>query len=245
MPRKQTGQSLRGDNHQPEQALGRLVIQKPLGMKQPRNQVRIVRFLLSKTLLWEEELSDREQYTLAEILLTWENLKDKQFREKHERLKELIEVYLDADLREDLGVVLKQWTLALGRELLQHPRMYFSEKKLLSGLFVVIKRVWSRIRPKAYIGVGYTDKGNCRIASKDASPAWQEVAMDLSWQQRTAEAETQPVGIPGQPWSGDGYLGPPIPKRNWVRERIDDHRFALDRYVRSSPDTREVYPFLF
>lgn len=35
----------------------------------------------------------------------------------------------------------------------------------------------SQLKPKAYIGKGYTDQGTARNAAKDNSPSWQEVAM--------------------------------------------------------------------
>jgi len=35
----------------------------------------------------------------------------------------------------------------------------------------------SRIPPKRYIGIGYTDKGSARKAWEDGSPSWQEMAL--------------------------------------------------------------------
>jgi len=35
----------------------------------------------------------------------------------------------------------------------------------------------SQLKPKAYIGKGYTDQGTARNAARDNSPSWQEVAM--------------------------------------------------------------------
>jgi len=35
----------------------------------------------------------------------------------------------------------------------------------------------SQLKPKAYIGKGYTDQGTARNAAKDNSPSWQEVAI--------------------------------------------------------------------
>lgn len=247
MPRKQTGQSLRGVNHQPMETRGRLISSKPGLLKTARGQVRVIRYLLSKKFNWKEEWSDRELQTMAEICLIWDNSKDKQFRQKHERLHELLQVSLDRSLWESLSEVIKTWSVELGQRLLNHPREYFSEKRHLSDIFVVVKQVWSRVRPKAFIGVGYTDKGNCRFASKDGSPSWQEVATGRKIREESVERD-----LPGSgPWkpfwkSQFDRLGPPVPKTNWVRERITDQQKFFDRFVLSRPELQEVvYPFQF
>lgn len=43
------------------------------------------------------------------------------------------------------------------------------------------------IKPKGYIGKGYTDKGTARNPAKDGSPSWQEVAMSKSGEENESE----------------------------------------------------------
>jgi len=58
-----------------------------------------------------------------------------------------------------------------------------------------------RVRPKAYIGVGYRDKGTRRDLAKNGSPSWQEVSSHNFELERRAEEELE---------ESVDYLGPPL-----------------------------------
>jgi len=58
-----------------------------------------------------------------------------------------------------------------------------------------------RVRPKAYIGVGYRDKGTRRDFAKNGNPSWQEVSSHNFELERRAEEELD---------VSSDHLGPPL-----------------------------------
>lgn len=204
-----------------------------------------MRYLMSKVLLWGEQLSEREEHTLSEICLNWHFLKDKMFHKTYQKLKEVLDLFVDARSREKVRKVMSVWDVEFRDVLLHHPREFFSEKRLLSELFVVVKKVWSRVRPKAYIGVGYTDKGNCRIAAEDSSPDWKDVAADPATQAKLAKQSLPPPNYQGQFWKWVEGCNTSVRKRNRVLELADTLEDNFWLKTIPGPTNRERYPFLF
>jgi hypothetical protein len=58
-----------------------------------------------------------------------------------------------------------------------------------------------RVQPKAFIGVGYRDKGTRRDLAKNGNPSWQEVSCHNFELDRRAEEELS---------ESSGHLGPPL-----------------------------------
>lgn len=64
-----------------------------------------------------------------------------------------------------------------------------------------------KVKPKAFIGVGYRDKGQRRDLAKDGSPAWQEVARHYSELERRETEEEESSEMSPTPLSSKEGFG--------------------------------------
>lgn len=170
------GQSQSGDSLYPAEGKGRLQVSFRPG--KPSQLIRLMRLLATKWLCAVDgPLEPRELLTLSEGYFRLQAM-ERSFRIKHNELLEDVELIIGGSSPE-AGIAYflgrgswPSWDLT-ARSL----SGYFGEKGALSGVSLakVIRR-WRLQPPKPYVGRGYSDKGNRREASMDATPGWQEVA---------------------------------------------------------------------
>jgi hypothetical protein len=159
--------------------------------KKGLKRVTLQRYLASRLVYKADEVS------FAEILVLYDNLIwllekaliDPGFhRVFNEDLESLAEILKNTRLTEKS---FKSSLVKLSNEIriscsgfLYPQRNLAGVAKYVSGHFHVLPHreqgtLTKELRPKAYIGVGYKDKGTRRDPAYDGSPGWQEVAMSL------------------------------------------------------------------
>lgn len=172
---EKSGQSQSGDNLYPRSGEGVLNTFNPRSFKAPREIIRLLRYLSSKW-YFVSELSQQEILTFSEGLLRLESIQSRQFRKANWYIIDVFGCVLRYLNDKDNGR--NVFWFEGGVEKLLNPKEsgYHSEEKTWKSCFSKVRRVWKRVPPKAYIGRGYTDKGNCRDTALDSSPDWKDVA---------------------------------------------------------------------
>jgi len=171
----------------------------------------LFRFLLAKLMYEENGLHLDEYVVLFSLYSDLAGLEDKGFRAKYDdwfnrHFKFFSELSLATSFpvrlnRENVDEhLLKQMS-----PLLPSKQAYFGlkgQRNIRSGFEIQLNRHLPpvRVRPKAYIGVGYRDKGTRRDLAKDGSPSWQEVSSHNFELERRAEEDPESIG----------HLGPPL-----------------------------------
>lgn len=150
------------------------------------NRYRLFRYLVSKVIFDEEGLHLDEYLCTMELYFQFDESKDPNFEENLQNLrndgfKDFLKEFQRVKI---FPFQIKEITKTKYQEKLQSviydERSYFRIKgqnrnKDFRLVFkdTILPR---RTPPKAYIGIGYKDKGSRREPSLDGSPKWQEVA---------------------------------------------------------------------
>jgi len=171
-------------------------------LKRGTNRYRLFQYLLSKSLYSSDGLHVDDYLVMFDIYFQMIDSKDPNFQN---RVIELSNESLINVLRHFRGIkVFPYHPKDVSREHLRslpmilHPNAFFGiegqgtyrNSYRLSLHALLIPR---RITPKAYIGVGYKDKGSRREPALDGSPSWQEVATHSANQERESQE------LPGLP----------------------------------------------
>lgn len=169
-------------------------------IKKGTNRHKLFRFLLSRIRY------SKDGFHLDDFLCFF----DVYFRmidEKDPKFQNRVQTLLDENLIEFLNKIRgtsvfpyhpKEETLeTLDKLPLVYPsRAYFGlERAGWSNLYRLCLKsqlIPRKILPKAYIGVGYKDKGSRRNRALDGSPNWQEVASHFALKEREAEESLDP-----------------------------------------------------
>lgn len=151
-------------------------------------RIYLQRFLLSKFVYFKERLELRDLCCLFENQLWLEQkcLTDPDFSSKFGKdLETLSKILKEINFRtETTDRTITKFARRLKDSLpglLLPRRNYLEAEKKCNGSFQLADAKPTgvskkRIPPKAYIGIGYRDKGSAKNVAKDGSPSWQEVA---------------------------------------------------------------------
>lgn len=181
-------------SHDPKKLEVSKVISWKLKNKSPSYLFKVWKFLLSKV-WYEKEISEVELNTIYLI-------KDRIFEEKSPYFQSKYRFEMESLFLFFKGIFGKYQQTDYKFDgvspyinpvrVIYSPHAYFGRLKTFS-IKDVMKRVnrnFNKIpRPSAFIGVGYKDKGTCRVASSDGSPSWQEVAMAFQENPKQTPAE--------------------------------------------------------
>lgn len=187
-----------------------------MSLKRGTKQITLFRFLLAKLVYGREHegLSLEEYLALYEVYFSLQESRDpntlQKWKDSLSRVSPVLvglsefkefPIVLDADSRVELSKHL--WS----DPILPQPEAFFGlmgNRELRNSFRIKFRSEWiPRKRVERYIGVGYKDKGNCRVPSFDGTPSWQRVATVLCNQEREAE---DPVGT-ASPVPPDGAEG--------------------------------------
>jgi len=172
----------------------------------------LFRFLLAKLMFEEDGLHLDEYLTLFSLYCDLCDIEDEAFRLKYDdwfsrhyrffsELAKASTFPVRLNMENVTDVLLKQMS-----PLLPSKQAYFGlkgQRNIRLGFEIQLNSNLPpvRIRPKAFIGVGYRDKGTRRDYAKNGSPSWQEVSCHNFELDRRAEEELDVQY---------DYLGPPL-----------------------------------
>lgn len=166
-------------------------------IKQGTKRITLLRFLLSKMLYGEEGLSIEEYLCLFHLYFDLTEITESHFLEKHQLNLEkvglllnkvsdnrIFPLILSEGSRDQMGSLLERF--------LPTRREFFGlvgQRELSTSFRIILNDtlVPQKLPPKAYIGVGYKDKGTRRDVSVNGTPGWQEVGRFFANQEREAE----------------------------------------------------------
>lgn len=161
----------------------------------------VFNFLISKWVWKGGQLNYTVVFKLYHDCLEKLKRQPQSYTTKRELILTVSKYDIEALLSDPLQLrkILKEYDNVFGN-VLYSPRSLGSEglKRYEGFTFTVLtlpgkkKRDFPNVQ---YIGVGYRDKGHCRIVEHDASPSWQEVAADR--RERTSSTN-EAVRIKGQ-----------------------------------------------
>jgi len=168
-------------------------------VKRGTNRFKLFRFLLSRVKFSKDGLHLDDFLCLFQLYFEMIDDEDPKFQK---RLIILQDVNLVKFINQLRGVTVfpynpqKETLESLDRlPIVYHSRSFFGMERTgwskhyrLSFNSRLVRR---RMPPKAYIGVGYKDKGSRRDVAKDGSPKWQEVARVRAFEERAAEENLQ------------------------------------------------------
>jgi len=172
---------------------------KVLQISRSVKRISLQRFIVSKILYEENEVTERDIIALYQnqIFLQEKALREKDFSSKFgNSLEELSKILKKINLSDGL---FKKSINLIGREVKLNLesftiplRNYGNFKTRFNGVYTLIYKksegtLLKDLKPVAYIGVGYKDKGSARKEHLDASPHWQDVARTVSNIQRMME----------------------------------------------------------
>lgn len=169
-------------------------------VKKGTNRHKLFRFLLSRIRYSKEGFHLDDFLCLFELFFRMIEEEDPKFQVRRNSLLDLGLLELMRQIRTTTSFPYhpQENTLKILGELpLVYPlRAYFGlERAGWSNLYrlclakSIIRR---KVPPKAYIGVGYKDKGSRRNSAEDGSPNWQEVASHNALKEREAEELLDP-----------------------------------------------------
>lgn len=151
-------------------------------------RVKLARYLCGKVAFQPEKVERIDLLLLYDNFLHIQDLteKDEAFKQKFgSDLESLAKILKSFRLKSNTtGIEVKKLGAQMKEKLIhfclpERNLKQFSEKV---GEFYILRPSLSQgiplkqLKPKAYIGKGYTDQGTARNAAKDGSPSWQEVA---------------------------------------------------------------------
>jgi hypothetical protein len=139
----------------------------------------LIRFLLTKSLVRRENLSDIEIFCLKDLSDQVIFTSDHNFLSKN--ISDLL--ILKLILKTELYVQAQEPWKENQRQILVKKDFFLSPRAFLGQAVNLEKELFKRINrrlrkippPQRFIGVGYRDKGNAPIRHLDGSPSWQEV----------------------------------------------------------------------
>jgi len=144
----------------------------------------LFRTLLSKLLFTEEKFSEEDEVMLFTV---WERVVQKCAKDRNFKDKYFFLVFLTRNIFKNLSafcasrIAIEQTRKEL-LSLFSHGRQIIGAHYFYGNVpkFTVSMKFGEPQKPKERnrIGVGYRDKGNAKQPAWDASPSWQEVAMD-------------------------------------------------------------------
>lgn len=148
--------------------------------------LKTYRFLLTEMLTEERKFNTSELFVMMELTGRLEDERCRSFLRKYGTLTnaciELFDSYLKRERNNQvnsLRPILITLQFAHSVKPLLHLNAYYGMKKSFKPLGSLIRdnrALKVRSYDQRYIGVGYKDKGNKKVAHNDGSPAWQEVA---------------------------------------------------------------------
>lgn len=162
-------------------------------LRKGQRKITIFRFLLAKLVFEDGGIHIDEFLVLFELYYQLKQSSDPSFCSKYGNwFKELEPIFEELGTAQEFPVRAEVYEEEQGHRM-NHPWVqflpseyaYFGMKghRELRNSFKVILRSSIRpvkVKPKAYVGVGYKDKGTRKKLSKDGSPSWQEVASHFS-----------------------------------------------------------------
>jgi hypothetical protein len=169
-------------------------------IKKGVNRHKLFRFLLSRIRYSRDGFHLDDYLCLFQLYFEMIESKDPKFQKRVESLG-------DESLLDFLTLIRKTQTFPYhpseqtlgtldGLPLVYPSRAYFGlERAGWSGYYRLLlskRLIQKRIPPKAYIGVGYKDKGSRRVSAIDGSPSWQEVASHNALKERESEELSDP-----------------------------------------------------
>jgi hypothetical protein len=187
-------------------------------LKKGTKRITLLRFLLAKLAYGKEGegLSLDEYLVLNEVFFSLldnpDPLMQEKWKDSFENLKPVFQAI--SEFKEFPVLLSEDSQIELGKHLwndpiLPKPSAYFGllgNRELRNSFRVSFRSEWiPKKRVERYIGVGYKDKGTCRVPSLDGSPSWQRVATVVSNQEREAEelaGATSPIPPDGVEGSG-------------------------------------------
>jgi len=195
--RKQSRQSTRPCTSDPYDVRERVLRGYKMIIKQGTKRITLLRFLLSKMLYGVEGLSVEEYLCLFHLYYDLSEITESHFVEKHQSNLDKIELILSklSDNR-IFPLVLSEGSKIQMESLLDRflptRREFFGlvgQRELSTSFRLILSDslVPRKLPPKAYIGVGYKDKGTRRDVSVNGTPGWQEVGSFFANREREAE----------------------------------------------------------
>lgn len=154
----------------------------------------LFRVLLSKLLYTEEEFTEEDEVML---FLSWEETIRLCSREEEFNRKNIWLVFLTRNYFMNLSAFVQDRESQITARKELEPLFSFGRSSLnayiyygFKGQYKVEMKIGKPKKPKDRnrIGVGYRDKGNARNTAWDASPPWQEVAIDEWFQTHTSHS---------------------------------------------------------
>lgn len=148
-------------------------------------RITLQRYLVSKIVFEQEKVTFNEVLVLYDNMLSLQDLtlKDPNFKKKFSEslliLSTILKGFRFSQLNPNLTTLSEKLKVHL-KDFYLPKRNISSVEKHMRGTFHVLPYKSpgiekSKIPPKPYIGVGYSDKGSRRDVAFDASPTWQEV----------------------------------------------------------------------
>lgn len=175
-------------------------------------QITLFRFLTAKALYDEDGMHLDEFLVLFEIYYNLLSQTDTSFVEKYGKwFEETIPFFQDLAKATVFPLKLEKSEERSFRNLIEFlapvlpsKSAYFGlkgQKGLRRGWRIQLNRTLppARIQPKAYIGVGYRDKGSRKDVAYDGSPHWKEVASHNAEMERRLEEEIEISGFQPPP----------------------------------------------
>lgn len=165
-------------------------------------QITLFRFLTAKALYEEDGLHLDEFLVLFELYYSFLEFTDKTFVEKYGNwFEKSIPFYQDLAKAQSFPMKLDRSNEDAFGKLIQFLAPVLPSKSAYFGLKgqKLLRRGWklnlnrhlppAKVQPKAFIGVGYRDKGSRKDVAYDGSPSWQEVSSHFSELERRAWEE--------------------------------------------------------
>lgn len=164
----------------------------------------LFQYLLSKLVFGKEDFHIEEYIVLFELYMDLTEEKTPTFQEKRKNLIEIEEFFKILSgtqvfpIRVDFNPIQEEHVKSFLGEVLLSPNSYYGIKGNRDITQSYSLRINTPVTPqrfsKAFIGVGYKDKGTVRNVSRDGTPHWKEVASYFSNLEREREEklETDP-----------------------------------------------------
>lgn len=195
--RKQSRQSTRPCTSDPMNVRERVLRGYKMIIKQGTKRMTLLRFLLSKMLYEEEGISIEEYLCIFHLYYDLSEITESHFVLKNGSNLEKVETIL-SKLTDNriFPLILSSGTKDQIETLLGHflpsRREFFGlvgQRELSLSFRIVLNDtlVPQKLPPKAYIGVGYKDKGTRRDVSVNGTPGWQEIGSYFANREREAE----------------------------------------------------------
>jgi len=184
-------------------------------IKKGTKRVTLLRFLLSKMLNGETGISLEEYLCIYHLFYDLMEVSESHFVEKHEsNLEKVGQLLSKLSDNRVFPLILNEGSKvqmeSLLGEFLPTRREFYGlvgqrELGLSFRLILFDTLVPQKLPPKAYIGVGYKDKGTRRDVSIDGSPGWQKIGSWFANREREAEELDSSTTLSCQREKEDGF----------------------------------------